>query len=275
MGYSFFKCLLDKILKETDQYKTLTFAGIGEPLLDPSLTAKIKYASDRGLKVLLVTNGGFLHIDKFIELQDMGLYSVRVSFHGATSKGYSSLHGVPESQFQIIKSNIHQILKYTHRRTQVLLTCVYVEGINEDTIEAWIKLWDPKPNLMEVWRAHNWVNEFKYREIQEKKRRTCGRVTDGPLQVQVDGTINACCFDWDGKLVFGDLKTQRLAEIFSSMEYDKIAWCHETGDYESSNLICRHCDQRNLSREKVCLYSTKFDVNRRTDLTSTAYEEVT
>ncbi len=221
---------------------------------------------------MLITNGDLLTFNKFLELQNAGLYSIRVSFHGATPQGYANLHGVPESQFQKVRKNVNRILK-VRRTTKILLTCIYVKGINEDTIEKWVKLW-AKPDLMEIWREHNWNATLKFRKVQKKKRKTCGRIFKGPLQLQVDGTINACCFDWNGKLVFGDLKIQTLSDIFSSTKYNKIAQYHKTGNFKKSNLVCEHCDQRNVNKEESCIYSPKYNLKTRVGLTSTAYEEM-
>ena len=183
------------------------------------------------------------------------------------------MHGVPYNKFYKFKKNLYQILNQKDRITKFLLACVYAKGINEDTIEAWTNLWNPKPDLMEIWTAHNWSNSFNYRELSDKRMKTCGRVFNGPLQVQVDGTVNACCFDWNGVLQYGDLKKQSLPSIFSSMEYDKIAFCHRDGEF-NENMVCATCDQRNEDKKEALIYSSKFDLEKRVKLTSTAYDQV-
>lgn len=273
MSYSKFKYLIDKIIAETAQYKCISFAGIGEPLLNEELPAMIRYATKKGLQAIIVSNGDLLTLDKFIELQDAGLYSVRVSFHGLSKKGYSRLHGVPEWKFEKVKSQLETIFNH-ERKTKVLLTCVFVKGVNDGPIETWLKMWEGKADLMEIWNAHNWVSSLKNRESQEGKNNTCGRITNGPLQVQVDGTINSCCFDWDGKLEYGSLMDNTLHEIFESKRYKKILGHHESGDFDGSGLICQNCDQRNKNKDDVMIYSSKYDIKERVDMTSTYYDKV-
>ena len=155
------------------------------------------------------------------------------------------------------------------------MTCAFINGVNDSPVEDWIKLWDKdKVDLMEIWYAHNWVYGLKNRIVQKEKLKTCGRLDKGPLQIQVDGTINACCFDWDGKLVFGDLKSQRLTEIFSSMTHDSVFWYHKLGNFEDSKLICENCDQRNKDKSDILIYSSKHDLDERVKMTSTVYEKV-
>ena len=103
---------------------------------------------------------------------------------------------------------------------------------------------------------------------------SCGRPFRGPLQVQVDGTVNMCCFDYDGHLTLGDLKTQSLQEIFSSPMFQKILECHTTGNFKDSGLICENCDQRNADKSDVMVYNSKFNIKERVKQLSTTYVSV-
>jgi len=272
MKIQFFEWLIDKIIKERKEYDTVSFAGIGEPTLNGGLIEMIKYCTKRGLKSLLVSNGE--HIDEryFLQLQKAGLTSLRISFHGATPEGYRKLHGV--DNFHKVKNNIEAISN-ARETTKLLLTWAMAEGVNEEPIKPWLDMFEGKADLYEIWKAHNWIDEFGYRKKQEEKVHTCGRLDNGPLQVQVDGTVNACCFDWNGQLVFGDLKNQSLKEIFMTPMFEKAKACHESGDFAGSNLICERCDQRNKDKSDVLIYSSGFDLSERVGMTSTAYERMT
>ena len=68
-------------------------------------------------------------------------------------------------------------------------------------MQGWIDEWKDKVELIEAWRPHNWVDGRSYRDTREVKQiKTCGRPEKGPLQIQVDGTINMCCFDFNKDL---------------------------------------------------------------------------
>jgi hypothetical protein len=118
------------------------------------------------------------------------------------------------------------------------------------------------------------VNGRNYRKVQTEKLKTCGRPFKTPLQVQVDGTVNMCCFDFDGKLTLGDLKRQSLSEIFSSPLYKAIVQCHESGEYTGSGLICENCDQRNKDKADVMIYNSKFEIKTRVGQVSTTYKKI-
>ena len=82
MSFGLFKTLFDKIIKETGQYDTLSFPGMGEPLLDKSLDKKIEYAKKKkkDLSALILTNGSLLTLQRFRKFEDLWVASVRVSF---------------------------------------------------------------------------------------------------------------------------------------------------------------------------------------------------
>jgi len=275
MSFPLFKELFDRIIAETDQYDTLTFPGMGEPLLDPSLAQKIAYAKSvkKDIAVLLLTNGSLLTKETFQELEHAGLSSVRVSFYGHDADNYSHVHGVDDAYFEKVRQQLLDIVEIKNN-TELLLTYNVVDGCNDHVLQEWITFWEDKADLIEVWRPHNWGDAFSLRPLQEKKLKTCGRPFKGPLQVQVDGTVNMCCFDFDGKLTLGDLKTQSLAEIFSSPLFKKIKACHTSGEYAGSQLLCENCDIRNEDKSDVMVYNSKYEITERVKMISTTYSKV-
>ncbi|HDK16850.1 MAG TPA: radical SAM/SPASM domain-containing protein [Nitrospirae bacterium] len=274
MSFELFKMLFDKINSETDQYNTLTFPGMGEPLLDKSLNQKIEYAKKKNFTVLMLTNASLLTLDKFKEFESLGLDSIRVSFYGNSPESYKKVHNVTdEGLFEKIRDTLTEICRIKST-TQLLLTYNVVKDNNDSLTDSWIDYWKDKADLLEVWRPHNWGTSKSYRPVQQEKLKTCGRPFNTPLQVQVDGTVNMCCFDFDGKLLLGDLKNQSLKEIFESPEFNKILGCHKTGDFKGSGLICENCDQRNADKSDVMIYNSKFDIKERVKSVSTTYAKV-
>jgi hypothetical protein len=276
MSTELFSTLLDRIKETTNQYEALTFAGMGEPFLDPELIEKTRIARSKGFRVLLLTNGSLLTLDNFRQLNEIGVESVRVSFYGMTPESYAHVHGVKENgvKFETVRNTLAEICALP-RETKMLFTLNVVENGNEGDLENWIRYWDPKADLVEVWRPHNWVYGRDIRPLSTNRRKTCGRPSIGPLQVQVDGTVNMCCFDFNGDLTLGDLKTQSLAEIFEGDLFRKIFECHQTGKYEGSGLICKDCDQLNEDKSDVMIYNSGFEKSERVEMISSTYTSLT
>ena len=97
MSTEMFKMLFDKIIAEApDQFDTLTFPGMGEPLLDKEIDQKIAYAKSKmpDLHVLILTNATYFTPEKFARFEDVGVESVRVSYYGMDQKSYNAVHGI-------------------------------------------------------------------------------------------------------------------------------------------------------------------------------------
>lgn len=269
-----FKFLFDKITSETSQFNTITFSGFGEPLLDNALEEKIRYVRGKNFDVLILTNASLLTVERFKKLDELGVKSIRVSFYGATTEGYANVHRpANKDAFNRVRDNLVEISKMK-KNTALIFTYNIIKGVNDGEVDEWIKFWEPKADLVEVWRPHNWVDGKECREVQAEKLNTCGRPWRGPLQIQIDGTVNMCCFDYNGKLLLGDLNKQNLSEIFSSEAFNKILHCHETGNFKGSSLICENCDQRNTIKTDVMVYNSKFDVKKRVGKVSTTYQDL-
>lgn len=273
MPTRFFRDLLTKIKRETDQYDMVTFAGFGEPLMDPGFAEKVAIARELGFEATVLTNAYKLTPALFEELDSLGMQSVRISFYGMDEASYDKVHRPPKGSYQRVSDNLEKICAM-ERTTKVLMTLNVVEGVNDADVDGWVRRWEPQADLLEVWRPHNWVDGHAFRAIAAEKRASCGRPFTGPLQIQVDGTVNMCCFDFNGKLLIGDLHQQTLGEIFSGEAFKRLEHCHKTGNFEGTDYICKACDQRNINKSDVMIYNSRFSIEERVELTSSGYSKL-
>jgi len=257
----FFK-IIDKLKQQIPQINIITLSGMGEIFIDADILDKIKYCKDNGYIVNLLTNGSFLTKKIINELDIINIDSIRIS-----------LHTLNENHYRQITNNklgdIINIIEYIYKNTNLkLIISSDIININEFDIEELIQTYSKFVHI-EIWKPHNWVNWGSYR-IGEKKEKTCGRPFNGPLQIQVDGTINMCCFDYNGKLTIGDFKTQTINEIFNSKMYLKIKSFHEGN---KKNIICSSCDQLFVKNKSILIYSNK-NIEDRINKTSTNYDKI-
>jgi MoaA/NifB/PqqE/SkfB family radical SAM enzyme len=142
MSTELFSMLLKHIKKATDQYKALTFAGMGEPLLDPEFVRKVQIARSEGFRVLLLTNGSRLSIDLFKKLDGLGVESIRISFYGMQPETYAHVHGIngDPNRFYDLRKTLSKICQMP-RKTKMLFTFNLVENINQKDLESWIQYW--------------------------------------------------------------------------------------------------------------------------------------
>lgn len=254
MSNSLFKAILDKIQYQSkDQFRICDFSGMGEPLTDPGLIRKVEIAHDRKMQTILITNGLLLTGDNFIKLQRAGLDYCRISLHALPGniEEYITAHGCQKEHAIEVRLNLEEIL-VGPRKTKIGIHITKQEVGNAE-IEK-IKDQFKTADSLEIWSPHNWASTFAFRPVQKRKK-ACTRIQTGPLQIQVDGSVVACCFDADGKTRSGSLITDNLDEIYAKMQPAEI---------------CQSCDQRNWGKAGILVYSS-IDGPDRLNLTSSGF----
>jgi hypothetical protein len=195
---------------------------------------------------------------------------IRISLHSIITDNYIKITGGNKKDLILLMQAIEFIIdnKIT-TNTQLIITVDMID-INQKEINNIIKFYRDRINLLEIWKPHNWVSDLKYRKGPTIKN-TCGRPERSPLQIQVDGTINMCCFDYNGKLLLGDFKIQTLNDIFNSNPYIDLKKHHIEGTLDQTNYICKDCDQRKESKG-IVIYNSAYKKSERLYRTSTNYK---
>jgi MoaA/NifB/PqqE/SkfB family radical SAM enzyme len=83
---------IDILFRHGIRYLVLTG---GEPTLHPDVTAIIRHAADKMMKVMLVTNGGLLKPHRIREFADAGLSSFVISVDAASAEAHERNRGLP------------------------------------------------------------------------------------------------------------------------------------------------------------------------------------
>jgi molybdenum cofactor biosynthesis enzyme MoaA len=183
--------------------------GYGEPLMDETLDSKIKYCTNLKLDTFITTNGGALSLPVTYALLNAGLSKIRFSVHGFGANYEKVQRGL---DFGETMRNISNFLQVNYVKfDNACRTAVTVIPQHGETVEEIREFWETVNHVdeIEIWRPHNWVYGKAYREIPIKDRlRTCGRPQRGPVQIQADGLMVPCCFDYDGRMLMGDTHKQ-------------------------------------------------------------------
>jgi len=209
MSLDTFHFIVDKIKIELPNITGITISGFGESFIDDTILEKIKYTRELGYKVYIVTNGYLLSQTKIKFLNDIGIENLRISLHSVESEAYKKLTGVTSQHFNRVINNIQTIIERTD--IPLILTFEIIPGINDDQIEKIKEIYNDSATV-EIWKPHNWVSSYKYRKGEIIKK-TCNRPFNSPYQIQVDGTVNMCCFDYNGELLLGNFLNQTMKEM--------------------------------------------------------------
>lgn len=259
--------------REIPHLEMCTVSGYGEFSMDPNWRNKLAVAAELFPRIHVVTNLSRLRTKDDLATLATLATEARVSINALGDTRYRDIHRPPaDIEYETIEARVVQLAEL---RGPTFRLCLTFSALREnlDQIVPWIERWKPVVDTLEVWRPHNWIDGRQYRSISGQRMPTCGRPQRGPIQVQVDGTVNVCCFDYNGKLIVGDLTSQTFKEIFGGEEMTRIRRLHATG-LADTLPPCAVCDQRSRleERQQHLIYCSHGSTKERVTRTSSGKE---
>lgn len=222
--------------------KKIVLTGFGEPLLDRRLEDKIAYAAGKGLSTYFITNGSGLTAARSRRLLAAGLSEMRVSFYGMHPGTYNAvMRGLDFGQ------TMKRLLEFLSIRdefgsgTRVQLSYLQLDENRSDTRE-FREFWEPRVNAIEIWRPHNFGDGRDYRVRTFDSKTSCGRPENGPLQIQWNGEVVPCCYDYNNRIVLGNAFETPVIEILNGEKYRLLRYAHRMKQF-SMFPYCDQCDQ--------------------------------
>ena len=258
MNYEQWVKIIDQIKGHVE---TLVLGFMGEPLLNKDTWKQIKYATDKGIKVVMPSNGTMLHTQNFDDIFNSGLYKINIGFDGATKETYEyyrrnanferTLENVkklceekrkrgakyPEIvlQFIVFKHNEHEIPLIKQIAKEIKPDYLYLKTAalwsgpahkkNEDLNKEWL------PDNKEFSRYSGEGIELK------NASKICPFAFDSCL-ISWNGDMFLCCMDAHGKFKMGNIFERSFVEIFRGEEYMTT----RKFVVKKQLAICKNCD---------------------------------
>ena len=246
----------DKYERSIDEVSELgctqvTLTGFGEPMLDKNLEKKIAYAKSKGLKTYVITNASLLHA-RGKSLADSGLDELRISFYGMSPESYNEI--MQKLDFNRSKKGILEFLEL-RKNTKVMIS--YLQFLGNEHYSEFLDFWEKRVDSVEVWKPHNFGDGKHYRSRQGIKT-SCGRPKSGPLQIQWDGTVIPCCYDYNNQIDLGNAFETPVMEVLYGKAYNDLRDAHESGEF-SKFPYCDQCDQL-LKHDDALVYTNRHSL---------------
>ncbi len=241
----------------------VVLTGFGEPLLDKNLEKKIAYLSEKGILSYFITNASGLTRTRAQSLLDAGLDEIRISFYGMKPESYNLI--MQGLNFDRTKQKIVDFLELRESHSnKAKIQLSYLEmNENKNETEDFIGYWERLVDAIEVWRPHNFGDGRNYRERangeNQLKKETCGRPENGPLQIQWNGEVIPCCYDYNNAIVLGNAFRQDVLEVLNSFKYRLLRYAHELESFDIFPY-CNQCDQL-LPRSDALVYTNRHDLS--------------
>lgn len=244
MTFDNFKKVIDHI-KDSVHVVLLYFAN--EPLLNPDISRMTEYAHKNNLYTEISTNAVLLSKEKTKELFASGLDKIILDLDGTTKESYEQFR--VGASFARVLENItyfclqKQILK---RRKPFIELQFVLNKLNQNEVEDIKKLAEKLKVDNLCIRSFN-LGEYAYSE-EEIKKLSAKFFPDNPKYQQkiryqkegdklkiksspvacplakshsvvlADGRVSMCCYDLRGEYVYGNVLSQKLKDIWFSLD---------------------------------------------------------
>jgi len=171
----------------------------GEPLLHPEVCEYVKIARKYGNRAELHTNATLLTEGLFKGLVNSGLNKIEISIH--TKDGYENFKKAYD---------VNELLGKPIEVLGQVLSC------NEEKVMDWASK-NSKHYPVLCHPTHNWTSD------EPHKANSCRFITGDLCCMKWDGSVVACCFDFQGDAVIGHI--DNFAEIKHEPEYALCTTC--------------------------------------------------
>lgn len=240
------------IIQECAQYpevREVHLHGFGEPLVDKDLPKKITLAKKLGIPfTYIVTNASLLTKEKTVEIIKAGLDAIKFSFYGMTPATYEGIHR--RLKFDQTVNNIKTFFKVrdSMRALKPKVRFQFCPDLApENELYMFLAEWRPymdadRGDLFYITGLHNWAGSKDY---IIPKLPEADRFCHWPfahIQILWDGKVVPCVFDYDAKIVLGDVTKASIREIWQSKKYDRFREIWRTRK-SSSIPLCANCDE--------------------------------
>ena len=239
--------------------KKVVLTGFGEPMLDRRLEQKIAYAKGKGLSTYFITNASALTPVRSQKLLSAGLDEMRVSFYGMRPETYNAV--MQGLDFNRTKKGVLEFLRLRDemgKKTRVQMSYLELKENASDT-QAFREFWEPKVNAIEVWKPHNFGDGRDYRtRLDDSHKASCGRPDNGPFQIQWNGEVIPCCYDYNNQVILGNAFETPVLDILNGPKYRLLRYAHRMKKF-ALFPYCNQCDQL-LPHADALVYTNRHNL---------------
>ena len=253
---------MDTVAKICSELANSSIQGVrlirwGEPTMHPQFLEILKKLKETGKLVHFNTNGTLLNPESIQTIIDLEIDSVKFSFQGVDKESYEEMrYG---SSWEKLMENIQIMNRLRDSREKPYIQIsTTITSETKEQIDAFIENMTPLCDYINIGRTEmchldvekmNISKERKEKSLQLKERESmhkqhltvCPEVYD-KLSVNWDGTVTACCGDYDNTMVVGNLGEESLGMIYCGEKLREIRRIISRDAYDEIPL-CRMCYQ--------------------------------
>lgn len=248
--------VLRAIIEKSDQFaQPCWFHWMGEPLMNPNVFAQIELAKEKIPQVGISTNATLLHEENQQRILDSSLDVLLIALDGDTKEVYERTRKSARFTFEEVCANAEGFLarRASQGRTRptVIMSFIVMDD-NAADAESFKEHWQRLgADVVLVKTMINWGGQepevFDVLQVADRKEKLASprphpcKFMWESVMVTWDGKVSPCCYDFDAKMVMGDLKTQTMDEIWNGPAYVALRRAELEG--RNNCELCANCSQ--------------------------------
>jgi radical SAM protein with 4Fe4S-binding SPASM domain len=242
MFFGTYKKAIDGLKEFPDKLKAIIFAGHGEPLFHPQISAMVKYADGIADRTEIVTNGSLLSMEMSEGLVSAGLGVLRVSIQAVTDEGYERVTGRKVNVADLIGC-----LRYFYNmrgNTRVHVKIIDM-GLSKDDIKRFYDLFGPVADEVSVEYVIPFINEIPLTNDQGKTKHggqeSESKICSMPfymIALEPNGDLVPCCSSVV-PCCYGNVKKESIKQMWDSQERNQFLLLQLVD--LSQNRVCGAC----------------------------------
>jgi radical SAM protein with 4Fe4S-binding SPASM domain len=251
MPFALFEKLIADLAEFSRPIKVMRLNKIGEPTINKRLPEMVALAKKSGRveRVDFATNAALFSPDLLSRLVAAGLDRINISLEGMTREQYLE-HAKVDIDFDGLVENIRWL--YANRGDCEVTIKLPGNYVTEDQKRAFFDTFGDHcdrifiEELAPIWpefdveqRAGIKIGEAGQYRQPAREKAVCA-VIFYAMAVNADGTVSACCPDWDQKLIVGNAAEHSLRQIWDSPAMLELRRLHLSGK-RFDNPVCRNC----------------------------------
>lgn len=252
MSFDLFKKIIRDLGEFEQPIKVLRMNKIGEPFLNKDLSKMVAFAKKSGSVecIDLATNGSLFSRESLSQLVEAGLDRLNISLEGVNREQYLE-HAKVDIDFDKLVDNVMWL--YDNKGNCEVTIKIPGNYLTDMQRKEFLNTFGNYcdlifiENIVPIWplfdvekRANITVKEMEgqYKQPLEPKD-ICTYIFYAAV-LNADGSVSACCPDWDQKLIIGDVRAESFKSIWNSAKMNALRRLHLEGK-RCDNNICRNC----------------------------------
>ena len=245
MNFKLFKKIIDEAMQYKNYVKEIYVGGYGEPLLDKDIVKKIKYIKSKFKDpiIILTTNASLLNKEISKRLIESGLDEMSVSLYSVDPKNYKKLQKLDYRKTKENLVKFAELKKKLNKKLPWMGTSFLCLDENKSEKNKWIKEVSKfADGVVPEATLHNYLYGRNYNKVKVNNFRLTCLKPQTTMQILWNGDVCACCYDFNGDIILGNIRNNSLYDVFNSKKYNDFCKRHFLMQFDKLKF-CNICDR--------------------------------